>query len=354
MSKLLITFRTGKAFKSLDMDLVTGGTGLIGSHLLYELVKDGTRVKAIRRSTSNLDRVKKTFSYYSDDAAGIFSRIEWVEGDLLDPESLMDAMQGIERVYHCAAMVSFVTRHKRQMMENNVIGTANVVNACLAQQINKLCFVSSTATIGTHPGGMADETMIWKYSKHQSAYAVSKFRSEMEVWRGIGEGLNAVIVNPSIVIGPGDWGRSSSSLFKPVWKGLGFYTSGTTGYVDVWDVVHAMIELMESAITGERFILSSENLSYRDVFTLIANALGKKPPKHYASPFLTGLTWRIDWLMSKLLFRLPLFTRDTARSAHYKACFSNKKIRDLTGIDFKPIKRSISETAKIFLAEHKE
>jgi len=336
------------------MDLVTGGTGLIGSHLLYELVSQGKPVKAIRRSTSNLERVKKTFSYYSEDSEELFSRIDWVEGDLLNPDSLTEAMEGVERVYHCAAMVSFVTQQKQQMMENNVSGTANVVNACLERGIRKFCFVSSTAAIGYRQGEAVDETVIWKYSKHRSAYSVSKYRSEMEVWRGIGEGLNAVIVNPSIVIGPGDWNRSSSTIFKPVWKGLSFYTCGMTGYVDVWDVVHAMITLMESTISGERFILSSENLSYREVFTLVANALGKKPPKHYAPPFLTGMTWRSDWLVSKLLFRPQLFTRDTARSAHHKTCFSNKKIRDLTGIDFKPVKQSISETAKIFLYEHNE
>ncbi len=336
------------------MDLVTGGTGLIGSHLLYELVREGKRVKAIRRPTSNLDRVKKTFSYYSNEAAEMFSSIEWVEGDMLDPESLTEAMQGVERIYHCAGMVSFVSRHKQQMMENNVTGTANVVNTCLAQGIKKLCFVSSTAAIGHRSGETVDETVIWKYSKHESAYAVSKFRSEMEVWRGIGEGLNAVIVNPSIVIGPGDWNRSSSSLFKPVWKGLNFYTSGMTGYIDVWDVIHAMIDLMESNLSGERFILSSENLSYRDVFTLIANALGKKPPKHYAPPFLTELTWRIDWMVSTLLFRTPDFTRETARSAHHKVCFSNKKIKDMTGIGFKPVKQSIFETGKIFLQDHRK
>ncbi len=334
------------------MDLVTGGTGLIGSHLLYELVSQGQPVKAIRRSTSNPDRVKQTFSYYSTGAVEMFSRIDWVDGDLLDPDSLAEAMEGVERVYHCAAMVSFITRQKQQMMENNVTGTANVVNACLERGIKKLCFVSSTAAIGYRQDEAVDETVVWKYSKHRSAYSISKYRSEMEVWRGIGEGLNAVIVNPSIVIGPGNWDRSSAAIFKPVWEGLNFYTRGMTGYVDVWDVAQAMITLMESTISGERFILSSENLSYQNVFTLVAKALGKKPPERYAPPFLTGMTWRMDWFVSKLLFRSQLFSRDTARSAHHKTCFSNKKIREATGITFKHIEQSVLETASIFLKEH--
>jgi dihydroflavonol-4-reductase len=334
------------------MDLITGGTGLIGSHLLYQLVREGKPVKAIRRSTSNLDRVKKTFSYYSSNAEEMFSRITWVEGDLLDLESLSEALDGIERVYHCAAMVSFAPEYRNQMMKNNVSGTANVVNACLEQEIKKLCFVSSTVAIGYRQEEAVDETLIWKYSKYRSAYSVSKYRSEMEVWRGIGEGLHAVIVNPSIVIGPGDWDRSSSTIFKPVWKGLHFYTCGMTGYVDVWDVVQAMISLMESTISGERFILSSENLSYREVFTLVAKALDKKPPERFAPPFLTGLAWRIDWLVSKLLFRPPEFTKETARSAHHQTRFSNKKTREAIGITFKTIEQSISETANIFLEEH--
>lgn len=334
------------------MDLVTGGTGLIGSHLLYALVSQGKPVKAIKRHTSNLDRLKQTFSYYSKDVSKMLSRIDWVDGDLMDPGSLGDAMEGVERVYHCAAMVSFIPRQKKKMMDNNVTGTANVVNACLEKGIKKLCFVSSTAAIGNHQGEMADENAIWKYSKHRSAYSVSKYWSEIEVWRGIAEGLNAVIVNPSIVIGPGDWNRSSAALFNPVWKGLSFYTCGMTGYVDVWDVVYSMVNLMESTISGERFILSSENLSYREIFTLVANALEKKPPKYYAPPILTGITWRIDWVVSKLLFKTPLFTRDTARSAHHKRCFSNGKIREATGIQFKTIAQSISETARFFLDEH--
>ena len=336
------------------MYLVTGGTGLIGSHLLLELVRQGKQVKALRRSVSSLDRVKRTFSHYSMDYDELLARIEWVDGDILDPGSLREAFEGVDRVYHCAAMVSFTAAQKIQMMDNNVSGTTNVVNACLEKGIDKLCFVSSTAAIGRgNDEKERDESMIWKYSKHRSSYSISKYRSEMEVWRGIAEGLNAVIVNPSIVIGPGDWGRSSARIFGTVWKGIKFYTYGITGYVDVWDVVQSMYKLMNSNISGERFLITSENLSFREVFNLVSESLNKKPPRYYAHPILTNLAWRLDWLVSKLLFKPPAITRETARSAHNKAHFSNKKIKKLTGITFKPVRQSIRETAKFFLEEHK-
>lgn len=337
------------------MDLVTGGTGLIGTHLLYELVRQGKQVKAIKRSASNLNRVKKIFSYYSEDFEELYSRIIWEEGDVLEQHLLSKNFEGIDRVFHCAAMVSFSTRERKMMLNNNVTGTENVVNACLDKGIKKLCFVSSTAAIGyKQDNGEADETIKWKNSKGRSAYSVSKYMSEMEVWRGAAEGLNAVIVNPSIVIGPGDWSRSSSKIFETVWKGLNFYTYGVTGYVDVWDVVHSMITLMESDVSGERFLLTSENLNFRDLFNMVSESLNKKAPKIYAHPVLTGLAWRIDWLVSKLLFRPPTLTRESARSAHNHAYFSNKKIQKQTGISFKPVRQSISETAKIFLKERQK
>jgi dihydroflavonol-4-reductase len=335
------------------MYLVTGGTGLIGSHLLYELVMQGKPVRALKRPASDPGHVKKTFSYYSADSDKLFSRIDWVDGDILDLESLNQALKGVDLVYHCAAIVSFTPRQKQLMMENNVSGTANVVNACLEREIKKLCFVSSTAAIGYPPAGeKAEEKVVWKYSKRRSSYSVSKYRSEMEVWRGEAEGLHTVIVNPSIVIGPGDWNRSSSRIFETIWNGLNFYTHGMTGYVDVWDVVSSMITLMDSNISGERFILSSENLTFREIFNLVSESLNKKPPKFYAHPYLTNLAWRLDWLISRLLFRSQTITKETARSAHNKALFSNRKIMELTGIIFKPVRQSIFETAKIFLDEH--
>jgi dihydroflavonol-4-reductase len=334
------------------MILVTGGTGLIGSHLLYELVRQNKKVKALKRSTSKIENVYKIFSYYSENPEKLFSEIEWVEGDVMDKMSLQDVFPGISKVYHCAAMVSFNPGERKKMLEVNIEGTANIVNACLKSGIEKLCFVSSTAALGVMSGSeFVNETALWKPAMSYSLYSVSKFRSEMEVWRGIEEGLNAVIVNPSIMLGPGDLNRSSGRIFKAIWNGLKFYTLGVTGFVDVRDVVKSMIKLMESDISGERYIISSENLSYKEIFEMIAKAFNRKPPNIHAVPFLTGLAWRLDWLRSKILNTQPLINRETVRYGHKKTFFSNQKIRNAIGIEFRPVVDTIQETAEFFLKQ---
>ncbi len=183
------------------MIVVTGGTGLVGSHLLYELVLKGERIKALKRNSSNTGNTLRTFHYYSKDADKLFSLIDWVEGDILDLVSLEEAFEGASMVYHTAAFVSFVPSRKKKILNNNIQGTANVVNACLTKKVGKLCHVSSVSALGHAIDGLqTDEEMIWSPSKHRSYYSVSKFHSEMEVWRGIEEGLNSVIVNPSFIL----------------------------------------------------------------------------------------------------------------------------------------------------------
>lgn len=335
------------------MILVTGGTGLVGSHLLLELTGKHNRVRALRRPESLPGRVRDVFSYYTDEAGERFSRIDWVEGDIRDYDSLLPALEGIDNVYHAAADVLFRSGSSSAMIHNNVEGTANVVNACMEKGVRKLCYVSSTAALGTAPlGKQVTEDMHWTYNRSRSGYSVSKFRSEMEVWRGIAEGLKAVIVNPSVIIGPGDWTRSSSYLFQAVWRGLRFYTEGVTGYVDIRDVIKSMISLMESDKHSERYTVSSENLSYRDVLGKIAAALGKKGPRIHATRMLSSLAWRADWLICTFTGRSRSITRDAARSGRKKTFFSNEKIKDAAGIRFIPIDQSIKDTAKIFLRTH--
>ncbi len=332
------------------MILVTGGTGLVGSHLLLELTGKYEQVRAIHRPGSDVGRVLEVFSIYLDSPQDRFRKIQWVPGDITDIDSVLEVMDEVEYVYHAAADVSFQPGSGSALLHNNVGGTANVVNACLEKNINKLCYVSSTAALGSAPAGAeVTEDLQWTTSKSRSMYSISKFQSEMEVWRGIAEGLKAVIVNPSIIIGPGDWKRSSSYLFTAVWKGMKFYTKGVTGYVDIHDVVHSMIGLMESGHLGERFTLSSENLSYHQVLKMIAEALGKKPPCIHATPFLISLAWRIDWLISNLTGKSRSITREAAKLSNKKAFFSNQKISEATGIKFIPVSQSIQDTARIFL-----
>lgn len=335
------------------MILVTGGTGLVGSHLLLELTKKHDRIRAIHRPLSRLQNVSDLFALYLDDPETQFRKIEWVLADVRDIDSLVRAMDGINYVYHTAAFVSFNQRDHSGMMQINMEGTANVVNACLEKKIIKLCHVSSTAVLGAAlPGEMITEDMLWTHSKSRSVYSYSKFNSEMEVWRGIAEGLDAVIVNPSIIIGPGDWKRSSSFLFSLVWKGIKFYTEGITGYVDVRDVIKSMVDLMNSKYKAERFTISSENLSYRQVLEMIAESLDKPPPRIYATSFLISLAWRADWFLYAFTGKARIITRESAKSSKRKASFSNRKIREATGIEFMPVDQSIKETAGLFLRSH--
>jgi len=323
---------------------------LLGSHLLFELTQKNEKVRAIRRQSSNLKHVRYVFSLYANDVEMLLDRIEWVEADIGDLESLNRSFEGIRQVYHCAAMVSFDPREKYDMIRNNLEGCANLVNVCLERKIEKLCYVSSTAALGSAPEKMMiTEDLIWSASKHRSAYSVSKFRSEMEVWRGIAEGLNAVIVNPSIIIGPGDWERSSSRLFSVVWKGMKYYTEGVTGYVDIHDVVTAMIRLMESDVSGERYTLSSENLSYRQIMEMIAENLKKKPPRIHAGPILISIAWRLDWLNHKITGQKRSITKDAVLSSRTKSYFSNQKITDELDLEFKSISESLKNTAHFFL-----
>jgi len=326
---------------------------LVGSHLLLELTEKHSQIRAIHRPLSNLRPVLDVFALYLENPAERYGKIEWVQGDITDIDSLLDVLEGVDYVYHAAADVSFKPGERVKLMDNNVGGTANLVNACLDKKIKKLCFVSSTAALGDSPqGGEITEDLLWAHSKQRSMYSISKFKSEMEIWRGIAEGLNAVIVNPSIIIGPGDWSRSSPYLFTAVWKGMKFYTKGITGYVDIHDVIRAMTALMEGDFLGERYTVSSENLSYHQVLKMIAIALGKKPPRIHATPFLISLGWRFDWLLSTLTGKTRMITRDTAKSSRRKALFSNQKIKTAIGIEFLPVQKSIDNTARIFLDTH--
>jgi len=336
------------------MILVTGGTGLLGAHLLYELSLGGLPVRATYRTEGRLKITRRIFSYYSETPDQLFDRIEWCQADMTDPLSITKVMNGVDQVYHTAASVSFDPSLKKSIIATNVKGTEAIVNQCLEQGNIRLCFVSSTAALGdAPPGEMKNEGYIWKGRKSGSVYSLSKFKSEMEVWRGIAEGLNAVIVNPSVIIGPGDWKKGSPNIFLRIWKGMQFYANGITGYVDVMDVVKVMTALMNSAIQGERFIISSENLTYREVFTAIAGALHKHPPSIHAGRILTRFASRLDWLRSFLTGWERQLSREMASASSEKVYFSNDKIIKQTGLHFKPVEQSIQVTARIFLNDIK-
>lgn len=335
------------------MILVTGGTGFIGAHLLYHLVVSGKQVKALKRESSKLDLIEKTFNYYSDNPQKLLDKIEWVEGDILDIYSLLDTFEGVDQLYHTAAIVSFHPKDKTNLIRTNIDGTKNVINAALEKKVGKLCHVSSIGALGRADGsGIVDETRHWS-NKKSSVYSTSKHESEREVWRGIAEGLNAVIINPSIVLGPGNWNSGSPQVFQTMWKGLQFYTGGTNGFVDVNDVAKAMILLMEGNFQGERYILNSENIAYKQFFEWMAAAMHIPAPKYKAGPFLSGIGWRALKIISLITGKPSSITKETAETANQHYRYSNQKIIDATGMEFVPVKESIERTASYFLRDTK-
>lgn len=335
------------------MIFVTGGTGLVGSHLLYDLVRSGKTVRALKRKDSNVSNVEKVFSYYTRSSRELASRIEWVNADLMDVYSLLDVLEGVEYIYHCAAKVSFESKNEAEMMRSNVEGTANLVNAALTKNVKKFCHVSSIATLGREEHeDLITENMFWKASPDHSNYAISKYGAEREVWRAAEEGLNVVIVNPSLIIGGGNWQQSSSNMFSRAYKGIYFYTDGVSGFVDVRDVSALMIRLTESNITNQRFILNAENASFRHYFNLIHKAFGKPKSFLKAGKFLSGFAWRAELIRYFITGAKPLITKETARSAHRVSRFSNTKI--LTAFpdyQFISLEESVAATAKLFLKD---
>lgn len=330
------------------MILVTGATGLVGSQLLLDLALKGEKIRALKRVNSDLNQVIKLFSPH----AGLLETIEWADGDVLDIFSLQEALKGISKVYHCAAFVSFAPSEVEMMMKININGTANVVNLCLESGVKKLCHVSSVAAINRiNEEEIIDENTPWNTSKQNSNYAISKYGAEREVWRGIAEGINVVIVNPTIIIGAGNWKTGSTVMFQQVWKGLKFYTDGTSGFVDVRDVTKAMITLMESNVHAERFILNSENLPFRQVFDWIAENFGKPKPNIYANAFMRGVAWRSEAFKKYFSKTNSFITHETSLSAGKKVRFSNDKIKKAMGIDFIPVRQSVKETCNRFLEE---
>lgn len=332
------------------MIFVTGGTGFLGAHLLFHLLKKNQKIKVLRRSQSNNDVLERVFGFYTDNIQELLDKIEWVEGDLLDVYSFEKDLSDVSAIYHSAAAVSFQPADKDRMMHTNIQGTANLINAAIENSIKKFCHVSSIAAIGRGDNSNEiDERTRWVASKRNSTYAISKYGAEREVWRGIAEGLDAVIVNPSIILGPGEISSGSGKLIETILDGLKFYTSGVNGYVDVRDVANAMIMLMESDISGERFVVSAENLNYKELFEMIAIELGKSPPAYKASKWMGEIAWRLEHVKGKLTGTKPLITKETANTAANIYRYSNNKIVNELNFKFIPVLQTIHETCDYYL-----
>ncbi len=309
--------------------LVTGGTGLVGSHLIRRLVAKGEKVKALYRNA--IPPVE------------FATQVEWVRGDVLDVVSLSKAMQEVQQVYHCAAIVSFSPGMKDVLNTTNIEGTKNVVNACLLAGVEQMLLVSSVAALGRmRPGEMIDETSKWSEQTGGSEYGKTKFLSEMEVWRGAAEGLKTVIVNPTIILGAGDWNKGSSELFKSAYSGFKYYTEGVSGFVYVEDVVSAMIMLMENKINDQRFLLNGENLPFKEVFRAAATCFKTRAAYKRVSPLAASIVWRLEAFKSIFSGETPMLTKETAATAQAKVYFDNSKLlRQFPAFKYTPIKAAI-------------
>jgi nucleoside-diphosphate-sugar epimerase len=337
------------------MILVTGGTGLLGSHLLIELTGRGEKVRAIYRTESKRDSVKRIFGYYGSNTHKLWDRIDWVKGDVLDVPSLEDALEGVTHVYHCAAAVTFLPKDRPYMHKVNVEGTANLLNLCAEKTGIRFCHVSSVAAIGRDGSEeVISEQNEWKDSDHNAAYAISKHNAELEVWRAMQEGLEVFMVNPSLIVGPGDWDASTGAMFKKAWNGLPFYTRGGNCFVDARDVASAMVELMATDVTGERFIVGAENRKFKDVFEQIATKMGKNPPRFEATPFLTELTWRVESVISALTGKKPFITKEVAHHAMQLNRYDNSKLlKYLPGFSYRDFNETLDFVSEKFVEDQK-
>jgi nucleoside-diphosphate-sugar epimerase len=332
------------------MVFVTGGTGLLGSHLLVELAQQHDQITAIYRNKTKIETVKKCFDYYlKAESETYFNKITWIECDVLDVPSLEDIIQGHSIIYHCAAIVSFSKRDFNQMMEINRFGTENMVNISIALGIEKFCFVSSTSAVGHKdiPADVeVDENGKWVLTDETSGYGITKYSAEKEVWRGMEEGLNAVIVNPSVIFGAGDWNESSMRIFKTISNGMKFYSPGANSFVDARDVAKIMVELMNRNVFNERFLCIGANTTFKHLFDLIAQELNKKPPNKKVNPVLMGITWRLSVLWAIFTFSKPLITKSAARNAFNTIKYSNKKIKNEIGYEFYSIEKTLKNAVE--------
>ncbi|MDT0556390.1 NAD-dependent epimerase/dehydratase family protein [Patiriisocius hiemis] len=335
-----------------SMILVTGGTGLVGSHLLYFLLKSNTTVRAIHRKNSDLVAVKKVFSYYTKEVEETYARIEWCEANLTDIPALTEAFKDIKHVYHAAAYISFDPKNYYKLKKSNIEGTANIVNMCLANKVKKIVYVSSVATLGkTNDNSAITEKTQWNAEGKNSVYAITKFGAEMEVWRGTQEGLNAIILNPSIILGSGFWDEGSSKLIKNAIEGQRYITKGGNGFVDVIDVVKALITCMNSNVSNEQYILNGANVLYKDFFEKIATIAGSKPPSTYISKWILLVATTIDWFISTLFGTKRKLLKSIVSSMFTVSSYDASKIEQEFELNFTPIEETLERVVKRYKQE---
>ncbi len=333
------------------MILVTGSTGLLGSHVVVELLHKGYEVRAMFRDDARKAVVYRLLEfYYPSEKENLLQKLQWFRGDVLDLTDVEDSLAGISKVVHCAAFVSFHRRDFNALFRINRRGTANMVNFALDSDVNQFIHVSSTAAVGSDSqftDGLKRETNIWNPNDEVSGYSLSKFSAEKDVWRAHEEGLPVSIVNPSVMFGPGSWEESSLKIFRTLHKGLKYYTKGSNAFVDVRDVTKLILELIETEKTGERYLVTGSNLTFKELFDRICKQLHVKAPSKLAGPFLVGLAWRLSGILGRIQGKRPTITKESARSSQNNSKFSNEKLlRDFPDFKFTELEDTIEITIK--------
>lgn len=324
----------------------------MGSYLLHSLLKKGEKVRALLYNQKSLERTRRIFTCLGSDPDELLRHVEWIEGDVLDMMSVHEAMKGIDNIYHCAAIVSFNPLDRDLMFKVNVDGTTNIVNAALAEGVNKLCHVSSIAALGrSDDSDTIDENSEWRSSANNSRYSRTKYMAEREVWRASAEGLPVIIVNPSIILGYGHPEKGSTRMFRTIYKMSKFYGRGTNGFVDVRDVVDAMILLMESEIKNERFVVSAGNFTYREIFGLIADAFNKPKPKLAVPDLALDIIWRFEAMRSQVTKDKPLITRETVHTSKNRYLYSSEKLVKALDFKYRPIEETIATVCTLMKPE---
>ncbi len=331
------------------MILVTGATGLLGSHLTAALLLQNKNVRALYRDKSKIENTKQILSYYTNDAEKYLSQIEWHEADVTDYFSLQEAFTGVTEVYHCAGLVSFDQNDSKQLYAINAEGTAHIINTCLDKGVQKICHVSSVTTlqVQTHKKYI-DEFSIWKTASGNSSYAITKYRGEFEAWRGAAEGLNVLVVNPSVILGAGCWGQSSTQLITRCHKGLLVYTEGITGFVDVRDVVYCMIKLMGENKFGQRYILNAENCSFKEVTHQLQKNFGKPISKIKAGTFLLNAALVTNAIKSLFAQKRPVINKSTIQTLQSKSYYDNTKACRELDFKFRVVNESLTYVADLY------
>ncbi|MEY3498919.1 MAG: hypothetical protein RL308_588 [Bacteroidota bacterium] len=329
------------------MILVTGATGLVGSHLTLQLIENGESVRAIYRAENSKVATKSLFDLYQK--GNLYDKIDWIQADITDIPSLEIAFANVDSVFHCAALISFDPKDEALLRKTNIEGTANIVNFCISKNVKKVCYISTIAALGDLKSfeTIINEATEWNPEKHHSDYAISKYGAEIEIWRGQQEGLDVVVLNPGIILGPGFWNKGSGQLFSAVANGMSFYTKGFSGFVAVTDVVQLLILAMKTnlnnQINGERFVIIEGNYSYEVILNTIAQALKVKKPRFYASPWLTKIAWRLDWIATTIFNQKRKLSKETARSSHSTDLYSNEKAKTIFQFEFRNVKEYIYE-----------